>query len=105
MSKQSKSQSNFGGSFLFAAILFLAFTARCAETNSVPLPVADSTNDWKLVWSDEFNGPAGAGIDTNKWTAETGGNGNGNREWEFYTTDPSNAALDGLPQDFITVLL
>ena len=97
MSKQSKSQSNFGGSFLFAAILFLAFTARCAETNSAPLPVTGSTNDWKLVWHDEFdtNGPAGAGIDTNKWTAETGGNGNGNREWEFYTTDPSNAALDG----------
>ena len=97
MSKQSKSQSNFGGSFLFAVILFLAFTARCAETNSEPPPVADSTNDWKLVWHDEFdtNGPAGTGIDTNKWTAETGGNGNGNQEWQFYTTGQSNAALDG----------
>ena len=97
MSTQTKSQLNFIATILFAAILFLAFAAHCAETNSEPPPVADSTNAWKLVWHDEFdtNGPAGTGIDTNKWTAETGGNGNGNREWEFYTTDPSNAALDG----------
>jgi beta-glucanase (GH16 family) len=51
--------------------------------------------DWHLVWSDEFNGPAGTGIDTNKWTAETGGDGWGNKEWEFYTADPTNASLDG----------
>ena len=95
MSKQTKSQLNFIATILFAAILFPAFAARCAETNSVPPPVTESTNDWKLVWSDEFNGPAGAGIDTNKWTAETGGNGNGNQEWQFYTTGQSNAALDG----------
>jgi beta-glucanase (GH16 family) len=50
---------------------------------------------WHLVWSDEFNGPAGAGIDTNKWTAEVGGDGWGNQELEFYTASPHNAALDG----------
>jgi beta-glucanase (GH16 family) len=48
-----------------------------------------------LIWSDEFNGPAGTGIDTNKWTAQTGGYGWGNNEWEFYTASSSNAALDG----------
>jgi beta-glucanase (GH16 family) len=94
MSKQTKSQLNFGGLFLFAAILFFAFAARCAETNSAPLPLANSTNGWKLIWHDEFNGPAGAGIDTNKWTAETGA-GRANQEWEFYTNDRTNVILDG----------
>ena len=91
----TKSPTNFGALFLFVAILFLAFAAHCAEPNSAPLSVADSTNAWKLIWSDEFNGPAATGVDTNKWTAETGGNGNGNKEWQFYTTGRSNAALDG----------
>ena len=76
-------------------LLSIAFAAHCAGTNSTPLLVADPTNNWKLVWSDEFNGPVGAGIDTNKWTAETGGGGNGNKEWQFYTTGRSNAVLDG----------
>src|ERR1700722_9782080 len=94
MSKQTKSQSDFSGLFLFAAILFFAFAVRCAETNSAPSSVIDSTNNWKLIWHDEFDGPAGAGIDTNKWTAETGA-GRANQEWEFYTNDRTNAALDG----------
>jgi beta-glucanase (GH16 family) len=95
MNIQAKSQLNFDALFLFVAILFVAFAARCADTNSVPSRTIESTNDWKLIWSDEFNGPAGAGVDVNKWTTETGGNGNGNREWEFYTTSRSNAVLDG----------
>src|SRR6266480_2633038 len=30
---------------------------------------------WKLVWSDEFNGPRGAPPDPNKWTPQIGGGG------------------------------
>lgn len=38
---------------------------------------------WKLVWSDEFNG---AGLpDTTKWDYNTGGNGFGNNELQYYT--------------------
>jgi beta-glucanase (GH16 family) len=94
MSKQTKSQSNSGGLSLFAAILFLAVAAHCAETNSAPPQMIESTNGWKLIWHDEFDGPAGAGIDTNKWTAETGP-ARANQEWEFYTNDRTNAVLDG----------
>jgi beta-glucanase (GH16 family) len=50
---------------------------------------------WTLVWSDEFNGPAGSGVDSAKWTAETGGGGWGNQELEYYTNTTNNAALDG----------
>jgi beta-glucanase (GH16 family) len=46
---------------------------------------------WTLVWSDEFNGPDGSGIDTTKWTALTGGDGWGNQELEYYTADVANA--------------
>jgi len=48
-----------------------------------------------LVWSDEFEGPAGTSFDRSKWTADTGGSGFGNRERQFYTTLAENVALDG----------
>lgn len=47
------------------------------------------------VWSDEFDGPAGAAFDQSKWVADTGGRGFGNRERQFYTTLPQNVAMDG----------
>jgi beta-glucanase (GH16 family) len=48
---------------------------------------------WQLVWSDEFDGPLGTRPDAGKWGFETGGDGWGNGELEFYTAQ--NAALDG----------
>ena len=68
MSKPAKSQWDFGGLIIFLSLSLLAAEGR-AES-------------WRLIWSDEFNGPTGAGIDTNKWTGE------------FYTASPRNAALD-----------
>lgn len=47
------------------------------------------------IWQDEFDGPAGATFNRTKWTADTGGNGFGNQEREFYTTNTDNVALDG----------
>jgi beta-glucanase (GH16 family) len=51
--------------------------------------------DWKLVWSDEFNGTS---IDTNHWKFGTGNhNGWGNRELEYYTDRSENACVsDGV---------
>lgn len=48
---------------------------------------------WKLVWSDEFNGSDGSQIDSSKWVMETGGNGWGNDELEYYTARPENSFL------------
>ncbi|EME63654.1 glycoside hydrolase family 16 protein [Amycolatopsis decaplanina] len=45
-------------------------------------------------FTDDFNGPAGAGIDTSKWHFETGDNVN-NHERQWYTSGTNNAALDG----------
>jgi beta-glucanase (GH16 family) len=48
-----------------------------------------------ITWSDEFNGAAGAPVDGSKWKFDTGGNGNGNNELEYYTTSTSNVSTDG----------
>ncbi len=45
---------------------------------------------WTLTWSDEFNGPNGAPPDPAKWVAETGANGWGNHELEYYTSRRRN---------------
>jgi beta-glucanase (GH16 family) len=61
---------------------------------------------WSLVWSDEFEGKAGAAADGKNWTYDTGGNGWGNQELETYcspgksepapcNTDKPNVFLDG----------
>jgi len=50
---------------------------------------------WTLTWSDEFNGSDGSPVDSSKWVSETGGNGWGNRELEYYTTRPENAFQQG----------
>jgi beta-glucanase (GH16 family) len=73
---------NGGGKFLLAmAGTFLAFGALGAD------------GDWKLVWSDEFNGEA---IDTNHWKFESGNhNGWGNHELEYYTGRLDNAYVGG----------
>ncbi len=57
-----------------------------------------------LVWSDEFNGPAGAAVDGTKWVLETGNgsNGWGNHERQSYTDTTKNAALDGAGNLVIT---
>ncbi len=46
---------------------------------------------WRLVWHDEFDGAA---LDTTKWTWDTGGNGWGNAELEYYTNRVENARLE-----------
>jgi beta-glucanase (GH16 family) len=49
---------------------------------------------WRLSWSDEFNGPNGSAPDPAKWSFQTGGNGFGNQELEYYTARPENAHIE-----------
>ena len=63
------------------------------ETNTPTTP--ETPAQWTLTWQDEFDGPAGAPVDSAKWTHETGGGGWGNQELEYYTAGTENAALDG----------
>lgn len=47
-----------------------------------------------VTFSDNFDGPAGAAVDSSKWQIETGDNVN-NHERQYYTSGNKNAALDG----------
>jgi beta-glucanase (GH16 family) len=71
-------------------ILLPSALALSQSTNAQHAPAG-----WKLVWSDEFNGADGSLVDSSKWVSETGGNGWGNQELEYYTTRPQNAAQQG----------
>jgi len=61
-------------------------------------------NTWVQVWSDEFDGPAGARVDSTKWgydLADGCSNTNcgwGNNEKEYYTASSDNIALNGQGQ-------
>jgi len=79
-----------------AALVAIAF-ANCGGGTSRPTaPSAPpATAEWTLAWSDEFDGPAGSAPDPRKWVADTGGQGWGNREREYYTAGTEHAALDG----------
>ena len=62
-------------------------------TQNNPAPINPSP--WTLVWSDEFNGTDGSAPDASNWTIETGGNGWGNHELEFYTNRVQNVQTQG----------
>ncbi len=70
-------------------------------------PVYAATGDWQLKWSDEFNGTVGTGVDTAKWSYETGGGGWGNGELENYTNRTDNVSIEQDPSDpnnkFLTI--
>ena len=87
-----------------------AALAGCQKTPAAPQITRVDPNpvdttplaDYKLVWSDEFDGAAGASVDPKKWVHETGGSGWGNNERQYYTTNPGNVSLDGAGHLVIT---
>jgi beta-glucanase (GH16 family) len=48
-----------------------------------------------LIWSENFNGSAGARPNPRRWNYDIGGGGWGNGELEYYTARRANAKLDG----------
>src|SRR4026208_2586222 len=71
-------------SLLFAAGLFTLLFSLAASLLFGALPAAKSSSDqWRLVWSDEFdyNGLP----DPKKWSYDVGGHGWGNKELQYYT--------------------
>ncbi|WP_395108410.1 glycoside hydrolase family 16 protein [Actinomadura sp. SCN-SB] len=81
-----------------AGLLALVLTAAPAPASaSVPPPPPG----WSLVWSDDFDGPAGSPPSSGNWLISTGhGYPGGPPDWgtgeiQRYTADPANVALDG----------
>ncbi len=50
--------------------------------------VRELSEQWALVWSDEFDGES---IDRSKWMNDVNANGGGNNELQFYTDEPTNS--------------
>ena len=59
------------------------------------------TEEIVLVWSDEFDGPAGQSPDSANWTFDIGTDW-GNAQLEYDTDRPENVSLDGLGRLAIT---
>lgn len=71
----------------------IVFLASCLQGHARPkAAITDSAakRRWVLTWSDEFDAPNGSPPDPGKWVVETGGNGWGNNELEYYTSRSQN---------------
>lgn len=88
----------------FGALSFWYYGQGTGKTVTVELASGRgkvTTEDWLLVWSDEFSGPAGTPPDPAHWSFDLGDGsaqgvvGWGNDERQTYTDAPENAALDG----------
>lgn len=89
--------------FLYVVILLLWVMAiGCDRDDFQKL----EEREWNLVWSDEFDGDAGALPDPTRWAFDlgTGEGGWGNAELQSYTNNPENVSMDGEGNLVITAI-
>lgn len=84
------------GAFILLQLLFFSCAKKNVNTGSGSgLDTTPKDKGWKFdsipVWSDEFSvdGPP----DPTKWGNDTGGNGWGNNELQYYTSSTNNASV------------
>lgn len=86
---------------VFVSTLLLCATLGCTRVSPIDVP---DPRVWRLVSGDEFNGPAGARVDTTRWNYDIGDGcangicGWGNEEKEYYTNSSENIAMNGRGQ-------
>lgn len=85
---------------LILACLGVGSIVYLAERHTTGEPVPPRT--YRLVWSDELNGPAASTPKSAYWKVDSGGTGWGNRELQYYTSRSSNVRLDGAGHLVIT---
>ena len=78
---------------ILVCVLFIAFTAIAALVSHGGVQKARAAN-WTTVWSDDFNGSAGSGLDTSTWKYDTG-TGWGTGEIETMSSSTANVQHDG----------
>ncbi len=77
--------------YLLLCFSFLFIFISCKENIASNPQDPDSTN-WTLVWSDEFEYTGSP--DSTKWGYDIGGNGWGNNELQYYTSELLNARVE-----------
>ena len=85
-----------GAALVAGASALLACGGPGADTPSTADAGGFDPSQWRLVWSDEFDGAANTPPDPQVWTPELGGDGWGNQQLEYNTNELTNAAHDGL---------
>jgi beta-glucanase (GH16 family) len=83
-----------------AAVCASGALTAAGAASAAPAPVphttaSSATPALQATFTDDFDGAAGSGVDTSKWTQETGDNSGNNHERQYYTSGTDNAALDG----------
>jgi len=79
---------------MFIIFFSAGLMTACSDPGDTEEKAAHASSNWKVVWSDEFDGDA---LDTTKWTHEFNCYGGGNNEQQCYTNRPENTQLvDGL---------
>jgi len=77
---------------LFISVSFMSSSCKKDSKTTVTHPpdvTVDTPKTYKLVWSDEFDSTS---ISVANWNFETGGNGWGNHEKEYYQKDNASVA-------------
>ena len=88
-----------------AAALIATPIVATAINSAAGASVAPPPSGFSLTWSDDFNGPAGAGIDQSLWKYDTGpGSSFGTGEIETMTNSTSNVHYDGNGHLVLTAL-
>jgi beta-glucanase (GH16 family) len=76
------------------ALLVTACGGSSRQATPVPSPSPQPpSGEWRLVWSDEFDGPDGSGPDPSRWVYDLGGGGWGYNELQTYTERRENAVI------------
>jgi len=81
------------------ALCLLLFLILASTLTAAAAPAGQSSQSnvkvsrWALAWDDEFNGAKGDAPDRSKWVIETGGDGWGNNELEYYTNRVENVQV------------
>lgn len=75
-----------------------------ASASGSDTSLAESSISWTKVWSTDFSGPAGSGVDQHYWKYDTGAGVFGNGSVENMTSSRDNVHLDGHGNLDITAL-
>src|SRR4051794_5703976 len=77
------------------ALAVALLPATAAARRAVGASPGHGGGGWSQVWLDDFNGPAGTGVDTSVWKYNTGQGIFGTGEIETMTSSTRNVHLDG----------
>jgi beta-glucanase (GH16 family) len=88
--------SRFGVCTIFGILqLTVTLVTSCGGQATQTSNTTTTSPTYRLVWSDEFSGADGSAPEASKWSIQTGGDGWGNHELEYYTARSQNVQVQG----------